>query len=143
MITAGNGLIGRNPLAEPGERVDQLVVVGDPQRGGYLTWLAWYAAELEPAMFASMTGELATSPQKKRNYDTALHRLETALAKHPYMMGERFSGADFLVGSALAFARQAFPASAAIDAYVDRCSTRPAAVRGAALDNASGPQGPA
>lgn len=118
-------------------------VVGDPQRGDYLTWLVWYAAELEPAMFASMMGELAASPQKKRNFETALRRLETALAKHPYVMGERFSGADFLVSSALAFARQAFPASAAIDAYIERCCGRPAALRGATLDNASGPQGPA
>lgn len=117
--------------------------VGDPRRGEYLTWLAWYATELEPALFAAMAGELAASPQKKRNYDAVVARIETALAKHPYVMGDRFSGADFLIASALAFGRQAFPASAAIDAYIDRCQMRPAAVRGAALDNASGPQGSA
>ncbi|HEX7389158.1 MAG TPA: glutathione S-transferase family protein [Acidiphilium sp.] len=115
-------------------------VPGDPRRGAYLTWLAWYAAEMEPAMLAAMMGELAAAPYKQRNYDAVVHRLEAALARSPYVMGEQFSGADLLVSSALGFARQAFPASAVLDAYVERCRTRPAALRGAALDDASGLQ---
>lgn len=114
---------------------------GDSRRGAYLTWLAWYAAELEPAMMASMTGELARSPQKQRSYDVAVRRLETALSQGPYVMGERFSGADFLISSALAFGRRAFPVSEVFDAYIDRGRTRPAVIRGLALDNASGVQG--
>jgi glutathione S-transferase len=115
-------------------------VAGDRRRGEYLTWLAWYVAELEPAMFAAMTGELTRSPLKQRDHDAVVRRLEAALARGPYVMGERFSGADFLISSALAFGRHTFPASGVFDTYVERCSTRPAAVRGAALDNASGPQ---
>ena len=115
--------------------------VGAPQRGAYLTWLAWYAAELEPAMFAGMSGELTTSPMKQRSYDTAVARLETTLTDTPYLMGGRFSGADFLVSSALGFGRKAFPESAVLDAYIARCQNRPAGQRGLALDNASGPQG--
>lgn len=113
---------------------------GDARRGEYLTWLAWYVAELEPALLAAMAGELAGSPQKLRNHAAVVRRLETALAQGPHVMGERFSGADLLIGSALAFGRRAFPESGAIDAYVERCRTRPAAVRGLALDNASGVQ---
>lgn len=115
-------------------------VPGDPRRGDYLTWLAWYAAEMEPAMFSAMMGELAASPYRQRNYDAVVRRLEAALARAPYVMGERFSGADLLIASALGFARQAFPASVGLDAYVERCRTRPAALRGAALDDASGLQ---
>src|SRR5204863_273345 len=33
-------------------------VQGDPRRGDYLTWTAWYVAELEPALFAGLAGEL-------------------------------------------------------------------------------------
>lgn len=113
---------------------------GEPQRGEYLTWLAWYAAEMEPAMLAAMAGELGQSALKQRSYDTMIRRLEAALAQQPYAMGERFSGVDLLIGSALIFGRQAFPASASFDAYIDRCRSRPAAVRGMALDNASGLQ---
>ncbi|WP_336962550.1 glutathione S-transferase family protein [Sphingobium aquiterrae] len=115
-------------------------IPGDPRRGDYLTWLAWYVAELEPALFAGMAGELAGSPQKQRGHEAVIRRIETALAQGPYMMGERFTGADLLIGSALAFGRHAFPASDIFDAYIDRCRTRSAAVRGLALDDASGLQ---
>ncbi len=115
--------------------------ITDSQRGAYLTWVAWYASELEPALFASLRNELAGSPQKRRDHEAVAGRLETALASAPYVMGDTFTGADLLIASALGFGRQAFPASAVLDAYVDRCKARPAAQRGVALDGASGPQG--
>ncbi len=115
-------------------------VPGDPQRGDYLTWMAWYSAELEPALFAGMAGELAGSPQKQRNHEAVVRRLEMALAQGPYVMGERFGGVDLLISSALAFGRRAFPDNDVFDAYIDRCRTRPAAVHGLALDHASGLQ---
>jgi glutathione S-transferase len=114
--------------------------IGDPRRADYLTWVAWYAAEMEPAMFAKMGGELDASPNKKRGYEAVVRRLETTLARTPYVLGAQFSGADLLIASALAFGRQAFPPSATLDAYVERCRARPAAVRGVALDDASGLQ---
>jgi glutathione S-transferase len=55
-------------------------------------------------------------------------------------MGENFSAADFLISSALAFGRQAFPPSALFDSYIERCQSRPAAAKAATLDDASGPQ---
>ncbi len=115
--------------------------ITDSQRGAYLTWLAWYASELEPALFASLRNELTASPQKLRDHEAVVCRLEKALADAPYVMGDSFTGADLLIASALGFGRQAFPASAVLDAYVDRCKARPAATRGVALDGASGPQG--
>lgn len=115
-------------------------VAGQPGRGDYLTWVSWYAAAMEPAMFAAMGNELATAPHKQRGYDNVIGRLEGALARHPYMMGETFSAVDLLVASAIQFGRQAFPPSAALDAYVARCISRPAAIRAAALDDANGLQ---
>jgi glutathione S-transferase len=115
-------------------------VVGDVGRGAYLTWLAWYAAELEPALFAGLAGELDSFPQKQRGYKVAMQRLEAALARGPFVMGDSFSGADFLISSAIAFGRRVFPDDPAIDAYVERCRSRPAAVRGLALDDATGMQ---
>nr|WP_047169834.1 glutathione S-transferase family protein [Sphingomonas sp. Y57] len=113
---------------------------GDPQRGAYLTWLAWYAAEMEPAMVAAMTGELERAPMRQRYHAQVVRRIEQALAQGPYMMGDRFTGADLLIASALAFGRQVFPESPTIDAYMTRCRERPAAIRALALDNASGLQ---
>ncbi|MEE4455212.1 hypothetical protein [Novosphingobium resinovorum] len=55
-------------------------------------------------------------------------------------MGADFTVADVLIGSALAFGRHAFPADDTLDAYVERCRSRPAAMRGAKLDDQSGLQ---
>lgn len=115
----------------------------DPRRGDYLTWIAWYVAELEPVLFAGMAGELAGSPQKQRNHDAVIARLKAALAAGPYVMGETFTGADLLIGSAMAFGRQAFPADPVFDAYIERCRNRPAAIRALALDDQAGLQTPA
>ncbi|GIL41569.1 glutathione S-transferase family protein [Roseiterribacter gracilis] len=112
---------------------------GNKARGDYLTWLTWYAAEMEPAMFLSFGNELDV-PMKKRRYDAAVQRIEQALANGPYMLGDRFTSIDLIVASALDFGRKAFPPSAAIDAYIERCKTRPACVRAIALDSASGVQ---
>lgn len=114
--------------------------VGDPRYGEYLTWLAWYAAVMEPAMFASMGGELASSPMKQRGYDAVVKRLEDALTRSPWLMGDAFSGADIVAGSAINFARAAFPESAILDAYAARCKARPAMVRAIKLDDATGVQ---
>lgn len=116
--------------------------VGDPRRGAYLTWLAWYAAEMEPALLASLGGELAASPMKRRNHDAVVGRIVAALSKGPYVMGDRLTGADLLVAGALAFGRHAFPADPTLDAYVDRCRSRPACARAQALDDGSGVQHP-
>ena len=113
---------------------------GDPDRGSYLAWLAWYAAALEPAIFANLGNELDTHPMKRRAYDAAIARLDSALARGPFLLGERFSAADIMVGSAVAWARRALPDSSALDRYAERCRTRPAALRAADLDEASGVQ---
>ena len=115
-------------------------VPGDPRRGDYLTWMAWYASELEPALLAGMRNELGASAQKRRDHDAVFRRLETALARSPYIMGDTFTAADLLIGSALGYGRHAFPASEVLDAYHGRCKARPAAIRGVALDGASGLQ---
>lgn len=114
--------------------------LGDRRRGDYLTWLAWYAAALEPAMFGALEGDLAASPMRQRAYDGVVRRLETTFGRSPYLLGEALSGADILVASALVWARQAFPESTILDSYADRCRSRPAAIRALALDGASGVQ---
>ncbi|MFD2780656.1 hypothetical protein ACFS32_05400 [Novosphingobium pokkalii] len=70
-------------------------------------------------------------------------RSRAALGTGSYVMGESFTGADFLISSAMAFGRQAFPADQAFDAYIARCRSRPAAIRALALDGHAGVQTPA
>lgn len=112
----------------------------DPRRGDYLTWMAWYVAELEPALFAGLTGALDSSPQKQRDHEAVMSRLRTALAAGDYVMGDALCMADILIGGALNFGRRAFPEDAILDAYVERCRQRAAAVRALARDEEVGLQ---
>lgn len=114
--------------------------IGTAWRGPYCTWLGWYACEMEPAMFAAMSGALASSPFKQRDHAAVVRRLETTLAHRDYVLGEAFTIADLLIASALNFGRKAFPESPLLDAYIERCKNRPAARRALALDDASGLQ---
>ena len=108
--------------------------VGSKDRGAYLTWLAWTAGEMEPAMWGKITGGIEADPNIRKRYDDALARLLSALAAGPYLMGERFTAVDVMVGAALAWGREHLPEGAVIDAYMERVSSRPANARAAAKD---------
>lgn len=58
-------------------------VVGDPLRGPYLTWLAYYAGVLEPVIGAHFEGRTATDPALKAQYEAMDARLKSALEPAP------------------------------------------------------------
>ncbi|MEO7055656.1 MAG: glutathione S-transferase family protein [Caldimonas sp.] len=112
--------------------------VGDPQRGAFLRWLFFYGSSFEPAVVdRAMKREPAapgTSPYG--TWDTMIGTLTGQLAKGPYLLGERFSAADVLWGTALRWTTmfKLVPESPEVTAYIARCTTRPAAQRAAAKD---------
>ena len=108
--------------------------VGDPDRGAYVSWLAWYAATLEPTLIAKMAGRTETDPEEQKAYDQMSARLRTALTQGPYLLRSGFSTADILVASAFQFARHMMPPGELFDAYVKRLEQRPAFARAAAKD---------
>lgn len=110
---------------------------GSPERGPLLTWLAWAAGELEPAIWSKMTGEADRDPTAKARYEAAAGRLLEALWEGPWLMGDRFTVADVMVGSSLAWARSALPDSPLLDSYVERLAQRPAHIRADARDTES------
>lgn len=109
---------------------------GAAGRAAYLTWLAWTTGEMEPALWARISGSIHGDAMMERRYDDVVARLLTALDKGPYLMGERFTAVDVMVGSALAWAREFLPESAVLDAYLARVLDRPANHRAAARDGA-------
>jgi len=114
-------------------------VVGDPRRGAYLTWLAYYAGVLEPAFTSKfMKIDVPRGTAGWVGVDEAMAHVGAALAAGPYLLGERFSAADVLYGStfALFLGSPMLPESSALRAYVDRCTARPAYRRAAAQDGA-------
>lgn len=110
--------------------------IGDPKRGPYLTWLAYYQGVMEPILVSEWTG-VADNAGLQRNYgtkDTMHARVLAALGKGPYMLGETFSGADILVGSLGQWFRSALPSGDPVDSYLARIAERPALARAMAKD---------
>ncbi|WP_428491303.1 glutathione S-transferase family protein [Rhodopila sp.] len=107
--------------------------IGDRRRGSYLRWMAFYAGCFEPAVvdraMKREPGPLAMSPYG--TFDTVMATLNTQLQAAPFMLGQAFSVADVLWGSALGWTTQfgLVAETPEIKAYIGRVSERPAAVR--------------
>ena len=110
--------------------------VGEAARGDYLTWLFYYAGEMEPALIAKFTGRVDKDERESKSYDQAVRRFAGALEKGPYILGEAFSAADILYGSIVQWGSGMLPKNAAFDAYLERLSARPAHQRAQLKDAA-------
>ncbi len=112
--------------------------LGDPLRGPYLRWLVFYGSCFEPAIIdRSMQREsAAASTSPYGDFDTMLKTLTDQLERGPYLLGETFSAADVLWGTALNWTTlfKLVPELPVLRAYIDRVTSRPAVQRAAALD---------
>jgi glutathione S-transferase len=112
--------------------------IGDPLRGPYLRWMAFYGSSFEPAVVdRALKREpppRSTSPYG--DYDTTLKTLTDQLAPGPYLLGNRVTAADVLWGTALTWTTgfKLVPALPVIQAYIDRMNARPAVARVKARD---------
>ena len=112
--------------------------IGDPLRGAFLRWLFFYGSSFEPAVVdrAMKREPAAASTSPYGTWETMLGTLTSQLAKGPFLLGERFSAADVLWGTALRWTTmfKLVPESPEVTAYIARCTARPAAQRAAAKD---------
>jgi glutathione S-transferase len=112
--------------------------IGDPLRGPYLRWLAYYGSSFEPAVVDRSQkrepGPASMSPYG--DYDTMLKTLTDQLARGPYILGERFTAADVLWGTALAWITRfkLVPEMPVVMAYVERVNARPSVAKVRARD---------
>jgi len=112
--------------------------IGDPLRGPYLRWMAFYGSCFEPAVVDRAQkrepAPQATSPYG--DFDTMFKTLTDQLAKGPYLLGDRFTAVDVLWGTALTWITmfKLVPALSVIQAYIARTGARPAAARVKAKD---------
>lgn len=111
---------------------------GDPLRGRYLQWLFFAAGCLEPAFLQRAAGlELSPVTAGWSSAERVSEVLERALSGGPWILGERFTAADCLLGTDIAFGIQVMRAlepRPAFTAYVERCDARPARQRALAID---------
>jgi len=113
---------------------------GDPLRGPYLRWMVFYAACFEPAV-ADQALKREPGPPSMMAYgsfDSVIDTIAGQLAAGPWLLGDRFTAADVLWGSGLAWTTMfgLIPERPAIASYVERFSTRPAVARAKERDAA-------
>lgn len=112
--------------------------ITDPQRGSYLRWLIFYGSCFEPAVvdraMQREPGRPSTMPYG--DFETMFGTLVKQLEQGPYFLGERFSAADILWGSALKLMTQwkLVPDLPVVTAYVERVTSRPSFERVKAKD---------
>jgi glutathione S-transferase len=115
------------------------VPIDDPRRGAYLKWLFFAPSCLEPALLDRML-KRDGAPARMLGWgdlDRVMGVLRDALARGPYLLGDRFTVADIVIGGGLRWAvmAKAIPDDAPeFAAYVRRLSERPAARRAEAKD---------
>lgn len=112
--------------------------IGDPLRGPYLRWLVYYGSSFEPAVIdrAQKREPAPATMSPYGDFDSMLEVLVAQLRKGPYLLGEQFSAADVLWGTALSWTSRfgLVPQLPEIKAYIERITSRPAFVHSAAKD---------
>lgn len=110
----------------------------DPLRGPYLRWMVYYGSCFEPAATDLAMKREPAPPMMcpYGDYDTMLATVTRQLRAGDYLLGERFSAADVLWGTALTWTTmfKLVPELPEIMAYVERVKSRPAARRAAQAD---------
>lgn len=111
---------------------------GTPERGAYYRWLVFSPGCIEPAFVQKHTGiEIPKSTAGWGSYELVMDVLDGAAgAAAPWLLGERFTMADVVIGAALHFgvAFGMIEPRPAFTAYVERCQARPAFQSALTLD---------
>lgn len=115
------------------------VAVGDPARGALLQWAMYTNAVIEPAMGEKFGARpVNTSQNGYGSFDLMIETLAAGLRPGPWILGERFTAPDVLLGSSVHFMElfKILPDHAELRAYAARCRARPAFQRAAAFEPA-------
>ena len=112
--------------------------ISDPLRGPYLRWMVFYGSCFEPALIdrALKREQAPRGMSPYGDYDTTLKTLTDQLASGPWLLGNRFTAADVLWGTALTWTTgfKLVPALPVIQSYIDRWNARPSVARVKARD---------
>ena len=105
-----------------------------PERGTYYRWMFFGAGCFEPAVIDHLFKRVPVERPSSIGYGTyedTLNTLEKALARGPFLLGERFSAADVYVGSQIRWAlmTKGIESRPVFEQYIARCDARPASQR--------------
>jgi glutathione S-transferase len=113
--------------------------LSDPARGTYLRWIVFNHAAIEPAVTdkaRNLQSGIPSSSLGYGSYDDTVNALAGALKDGPYILGERFSAADVVIGSAARYLTlfKLLPEGPEFANYIERMTDRPAFKRALAKD---------
>ena len=112
--------------------------MGDPLRGPFLRWLAFYGSSFEPAVTDKAMKRDPAPPSMcpYGDFDTMMATIEAQLSAGPYILGDRFTSADVLWGLALKWMLGfgLVDGTPVVKAYVERIGSRPKIVAAAKAD---------
>lgn len=127
-------------LADKYTRAGLAPAVHEPLRGPYLKWMFWAPSCFEPAVIDHHLKRQA-GPRAMMgwiDYETTMNILADAVRPGPWLLGERFTAADVVVGSGVNWGLMfgTLPKRPEFEAYAARLRTRPALQRSIAKDEA-------
>lgn len=102
----------------------------DPTRGAYLRWAVYGPSVVEPGCMAhNSKWEFKPGQVGWGSYERMLDTLQAALTPGPFLLGDRFTMADVLLGGTLRWMLQfkMIEVRPGFQAYADRLGARPAA----------------
>jgi len=104
-------------------------VPDDSDRGKFLYWTMYTPAVVEPAM-SEKFNKVEANRQRSGwgDFDLMIRTWDEALNGREWIVGDRFTAADVMLGSSAIFLRSfdMLPETGNLDAYADRCLARPA-----------------
>ncbi len=115
------------------------IPLDDPHRGLYLKWMFFGPGVIESALIDRAFprgGEVPRATLSYGDFDTAMEVTANALTPGPYLMGDRFTAADVVIGSNLRrmIMFKVIPERKEFADYVTRFAERPALKRAQAKD---------
>lgn len=118
-------------LAESFPNAGLDVPVGDPDRGDYLRWMFFGGGSAEPAILWKMLEQWTKDAdyQPYADIDLVIETLVGAVEGKRFLLGDRFTAADIMIGSTLNWGLHLvpmLPKHPALTAYWDGLATRPA-----------------
>ena len=109
----------------------------DPARGTFLRWCFYAPSVVEPGCMAKASG-WASRPASAGfgTYEEMLETLEAAIGDGPWLLGDRFTMADVVLGGTIRFMLtfKMLEPRPAFTAYVERLNARPASQRAEAVN---------
>ena len=104
--------------------------IGDTARGTYLRWIIFNHGAIEPAIadrWRKIEPSMPTA-MSYGTYDCTVDALSGAVSRGSYILGERFSAADVVIGSAVRWMTlfKLLPERPEFTSYIERLTSRPA-----------------